>query len=74
MTVATAIILLIFAVAALVWAIIAKPRKAVRIVCIVISAVIALGCAAYIALAILLVNGIQNQPPTATRIVETIQL
>ena len=67
MTVATAIILLIFAVAALVWAVIAKPRKAVRIVCIVISAVIALGCAAYIALAFLLVQSGWCRPEYRSR-------
>lgn len=41
-----------------------RQKRALRIVCMVLLSAIALGCALYIGLAVLLVAGLQNQPPT----------
>ena len=59
------VVLLVLAVAGLVAAAtLLRQRQTLRIVCIVLCALLALFCVIYIGLTLILIVGIQAQPPT----------
>lgn len=59
-----AIILFILAAAGIVLSCIIPKGSKARTPCIIICALLALACAAYIGLTLLLVDAVSNQPPT----------
>ena len=64
MTLETAILVLVFSLIGivLVHKYMRKKRKA-RIICVVLLSLLALACAAYIGLTLILLDAIRNQPP-----------
>ena len=59
------VVLLVLAIAGLVaGATLLRQRKTLRVVCIALCALLALFCVIYIALTLILIGGIQAQPPT----------
>ena len=65
MTLETAVILLVLAVAGIVLAInFLRKKPKLRIICIVLLSIIVLLLAVYIGLAVIFIDAIQNQPPS----------
>ena len=65
MTLGVSVLFLVLACAGIVAAAIClREKKTARAICMGVCIFIALACVAYIGLAVLLIDAIQNQPPT----------
>lgn len=64
MTLGTAVLVLVLALIGIVVARrFLREKRTARIVCVVLLSLLALACAAYIGLTLILVDAVRNQPP-----------